>query len=209
MPKKEKILNFIREIRVARYSPRCTVLGPGVRGVLWVQGCERRCPGCVAPETWNVAGGELLDVGFLADFFTRNPSAEGVTFSGGEPFLQAEALAELVDSVRKKRPDFTFMAYTGFTLEELMAEERHERLELLARLDILIDGPYVQEEHENLLWRGSRNQRVWFLTPRYESPWRERIYTVGVHLELEMNEDTFHCMGILPQGFRKVLEKPF
>lgn len=196
-------------LNVARYSSRCTVLGPGVRGVLWVQGCERRCVGCVAPETWETKNGEILEIESLAHFFTQDASVEGLTISGGEPMLQAEGLVLLMDSIKNIRTNFTFVAYTGFTLEELLQRERREELELLARLDILIDGPYVQQEHENLLWRGSKNQRVWFLTPRYESQWRERVQTVGVHLEVELNEDSYHCMGILPLGFRKTFEKKF
>lgn len=196
-----------QKIRAARFSPQCSVLGPGKRGVLWVQGCERHCPGCTAPETWDPEGGSEVSTDFLAEYFTSKKELEGLTFSGGEPMLQAEALTELMEACRRKRPDFTFMAYSGFTLEELMAEADPSRLEMLARLDLLIDGPYLEEAHENLLWRGSRNQRVWFLTKRYEAEWGPKIFSAGVQLELEVEQDSIHCMGIPPKNFRRDFEE--
>lgn len=194
-------------LQLARFSTSCSVLGPGKRAVVWVQGCMRHCPGCVAPETWDPDGGTAFSIEYLAEKLTRNPEVEGLTFSGGEPFLQAAGLCALADACRKICPKFTFLAFTGFTLEELLAREKRDELALLARLDILIDGPYREMEHENLLWRGSRNQRVWFLTPRYEHDWKPRIHETGVRLELEADSETLHIMGIPPRDFREKMDE--
>ncbi|MBQ4144936.1 MAG: radical SAM protein [Thermoguttaceae bacterium] len=200
-------MNEPKLLKIARFSTSCSVLGPGKRAVVWVQGCARRCPGCVAPETWDPEGGTVFSVETLAEKLTRLPEIEGLTFSGGEPFLQASGLCALADACRKIRPELTVMAFTGWTLEELLAREQREELALLARLDILIDGPYRETEHENLLWRGSRNQKVWFLTPRYERDWKPRIHETGVHLELEADSETLHIMGIPPKDFRAKIDE--
>src|SRR5437870_3480299 len=90
-------------LHLARRTDRCTVLGPGVRAVLWVQGCPFRCPGCVAPETLPFTGGTEVRVDDLAGQLVALSAIEGVTFSGGEPMAQADALAALVDQVRTHR----------------------------------------------------------------------------------------------------------
>src|ERR1700722_19472169 len=93
------------EVVVNRLLDRCQVLGPGVRAVIWVQGCPLRCPGCIAPETLPFAAadgnvGGVRSVADLAGWLAELDETEGVTLSGGEPFAQAEALAELLDTVR-------------------------------------------------------------------------------------------------------------
>jgi anaerobic ribonucleoside-triphosphate reductase activating protein len=107
--------------------------------------------------------GDPIDTGALAwEIITSN--ADGITVSGGEPFLQAEALAEMLRIVRGKR-DMGVIVYTGYTLEELAAVPHAD--ELLAQTDLLVDGPYVQELDDGKSLRGSSNQRVHLLTPRY------------------------------------------
>ncbi|MGO4426368.1 4Fe-4S single cluster domain-containing protein, partial [Streptomyces sp. MCAF7] len=144
-------------LSVARTLDRCTVLGPGTRAVIWVQGCPLRCQGCVAAETLPFEGGTSRSVAELADWLCRLDGIEGVTFSGGEPFSQAGALAELLDAVRERSPDFGAMAYSGFRHEALRRGDP-DRLALLERLDLLVDGPYRARLHGSLRWRGSENQ---------------------------------------------------
>ena len=106
-------------LRLSNRSDRCTVLGPGIRAVLWVQGCPLRCPGCVAAETLPFAGGFEVRVQTLAEELLALPAdVQGVTFSGGEPTSQAAALCALIDALRARR-DFSFFCYSGFTLEHL------------------------------------------------------------------------------------------
>ena len=192
---------------LARRSDRCTVLGPGMRAVLWVQGCPLRCPGCVAAETLPFEGGNPVGVNGLATELAALPDIEGVTFSGGEPTAQAAALCNLMDRLRGVRP-LSFVSYSGFTLEHLRHHGNTAVRAFLDRLDVLIDGPYVEARHTDLRWRGSDNQRVHFLSDRYRhlaAAVRER----GTWLEVEIDPGGHgvHWMGIPPRGFRERFER--
>ncbi|MDF5716929.1 MAG: 4Fe-4S single cluster domain-containing protein [Rhizonema sp. NSF051] len=151
----------------SRQSP-VSVLGPGQRAVMWVQGCRFACKNCIVPESWDESDGELMTVAEIADWVLAQPGIEGMTFSGGEPMLQAEALAELVDLVRAKA-DMGVICYTGDRLEQLQQYGTPEQQDLLQRTDLLIDGVYIEEKHADLLWRGSANQRLLLMTERYQS----------------------------------------
>ena len=153
-------------LRVAHFLPSCQTLGPGVRGVIWVSGCSRRCPGCVAEPLQVPEAGEEVPLEQIVDQVCSWPDIEGLTFSGGEPFLQASSLAALCHEVRQTR-DLSIMCYSGFTFEELQSAPEQGIQDLLGCLDILVDGPFEQERQRGLLWRGSENQRVHFLTDRY------------------------------------------
>jgi len=193
-------------IHLARRSNRCTVLGPGRRAVLWVQGCPFCCPGCVAPENQFFRGGQDVDVASLADELCDLSDIEGVTFSGGEPMAQAAALVNLVDVIRRKR-NLSFMSYTGYTLEHLRRRGSRWQKALVARLDILVDGRYVAARHTDLRWRGSDNQRVHFLSPRYRNL-APQTNEPGDGIQCEYETDgTFQWMGIPPKGFREALER--
>lgn len=159
------------KLSVHMREPAVRTLGPGVRYALWVQGCPRRCPGCVAPEAQALDGGTALETGALAWEILLS-GAEGLTISGGEPFLQAEALAELIRTVRRKR-DLGVIVYTGYVYEELLADPAARAL--LEETDLLIDGPYVKELDDGKSLRGSSNQRVLTLTERY----REELSLYG------------------------------
>lgn len=150
---------------------RVTTLGPGSRYGIWVAGCHRNCPGCIAPDAQDMTKGEAIDTGALAWKIIVS-DAEGITISGGEPFLQAQALAELLRIVRGKR-DLGVIVYTGYLLEELN-DVPHAR-ELLDQTDLLIDGPYIQELDDSKSLRGSSNQRAIPLTDRY----RDQLHLYG------------------------------
>ena len=151
----------------SRQSP-VSVLGPGQRAVIWVQGCRFACKNCIVPESWDESAGERVTVAQIADWVLAQPGIEGMTFSGGEPMLQAQALAELVDLVRAKA-DLGVVCYTGYRLEQLQQYGTPEQQDLLQRTDLLIDGVYTEEKHADLLWRGSANQRLLLMTERYQS----------------------------------------
>lgn len=153
-------------VMVSRVLDRCAVLGPGTRAVIWVQGCPLRCRDCIATETLSFEGGTAMAVANLAAWLCSLDDVEGVTFSGGEPFAQAEPLGLLLDAVRAVRPDFSAMSYSGFTLAALR-RGTPAQCALLDRLDLLIDGPYQVAHHGDLRWRGSSNQRLIALTDRY------------------------------------------
>ncbi len=144
------------------------VIGPGRRAVVWIQGCRRRCPGCMSPELFDFGAGVSFDAAALAAWIVAQPDIEGVTFTGGEPFDQAAAVAAVCTRVRADG-HLGIIAYTGNTLETLQKRGTPAQRALLANIDLLIDGPYEQDGHADLLWRGSRNQRFWPLTPRYRA----------------------------------------
>ena len=140
-------------------EPESIVDGPGFRYVVFVQGCPHRCPGCHNPESHDFDGGYDITVGEVFEQIMANPNLRGVTFSGGEPFEQTEALLELAHLV--KGAGLTLMSYSGYTLEELEARHAAATDELLSLLDILVDGRFVESlRNLTLIYRGSENQRV-------------------------------------------------
>lgn len=148
-------------IDVAGFDDDAIADGPGLRFVLFVQGCPRDCPGCHNPQTHPFGTGTPMRVSELLGRILSNPLTGGVTFSGGEPLCQAEPLALLAERLRAARPDLDIAIYTGYTFEELLAEADPARLRLLRAADILVDGPFVQSLADRLLqFRGSSNQRI-------------------------------------------------
>lgn len=146
-------------IRMAGVAGDSIVDGPGIRTAYFCQGCPHHCEGCHNPETWDFAGGTLVDTSELADIARRNPLCRGVTFSGGEPFAQPEGFAELADLL--KADGYEIASYTGYTFEHLRDSGTPAQKELLRRLDVLIDGPFVLAQRSlDLVFRGSANQRI-------------------------------------------------
>ena len=191
-------------VRVAHLLPSCETLGPGRRGVIWVAGCARRCPGCIAGPILSPEAGTLMGVDALAELILSWDGIEGITLSGGEPFEQAGALAELCLNLRRSR-DLSILSYTGFTLDELRTSPEQHHRSLLDQLDILIDGPFIEAQRADLLWRGSDNQSIHFLSPRHQSL-RGSSNAPGVGIELHVKRDgTFFWAGIPERGFEKSL----
>ena len=148
-------------LRLAGTVSESIVDGPGFRYVLFVQGCPHGCPGCHNPETHDFNGGYPADQMKIIQEIAANPLLQGVTFSGGEPFCQASALCPLAQAVRNLGKNI--VVYSGFTLEQLVkrSESEPDIKKLLLLCDILIDGPFKLEKRDlNLLFRGSRNQRI-------------------------------------------------
>lgn len=157
-----------QQIRIFRRQCPVKVLGAYSRAVIWVQGCKFACDDCIVPESWSLEGGELISLSDLAKWILNQQDIEGVTFSGGEPMLQAEKLANLVDIIRQKK-DLGIVCYTGYTLEKLISHGDTNQTLLLSKIDLLIDGLYQKELHGDLRWRGSKNQRLLPLTNRYKN----------------------------------------
>lgn len=145
--------------------PSSRVNGPGSRMVIFFQGCERGCAGCFNPDTHSL---EIRESFSIEDIFRRfySPGIDGITVSGGEPFLQPDGLMGLLKTAREIY-NLNTVVYTGFTYEEIL--KTPALLISLPYIDVLIDGAYDDEKKENsLLARGSTNQRFHFLTDRYE-----------------------------------------
>ena len=148
-------------LRVAGLVEDSIVDGDGFRFTIFVQGCKRCCPNCQNPETQPLEGGHEETLAELLQKIRLNPLLTGVTFSGGEPFLQPAPLAALARAVHALGLDV--WSYSGFTLDELLARAEKDKATaaLLNEIDVLVDGPYEEAERDlTLHFRGSRNQRV-------------------------------------------------
>ena len=135
--------------------------GPGLRAVLWTQGCAHHCKGCQNPQTWDFNGGGLIPLEVVYEAIDELECQTGLTFSGGDPMFQPEACNKIAEYARKK--GLNIWCYTGFTFEEIikMSEEKPIYREFLDKIDVLVDGRFKIEERDlNLLFRGSRNQRL-------------------------------------------------
>ena len=145
-------------LKLSNFVTDSIVDGPGIRATVFCQGCPHHCEGCHNPQTWPFTGGTEMPVERIFDIIRKNPLCRGVTFSGGEPFAQAEGYAKLGRLL--KEAGYEVAAYTGYTFEQLLEGTPAQR-ELLQTVDILIDGPFVLSERSlELSFRGSRNQRI-------------------------------------------------
>ncbi|MCG8366482.1 MAG: radical SAM protein [Pseudanabaenales cyanobacterium] len=188
-------------LNIMGYVDRSEVNGPGCRAVVWVQGCRRECLGCFNPDSWSFDINQLIAIDTLTQKILSNPHNEGVTFSGGEPFWQAPALAELAHKV--KAQGLNVMSFTGFTLEQLQSEYAPTGAQaLLDQLDILIDGPYVESLAVNSPDSpvSSRNQRVHIFNPEF----KDRITWASDQVEVHVLKDG----GRIFTGYRSQFLSP-
>ena len=147
------------KLRIAGTVNDSIVDGPGIRFAIFVQGCPHNCEGCHNPQTHDFSGGEETDTDSLLKRIEGNPLLDGVTFSGGEPFCQAQALAYLGRQI--KSLGLNVITYTGYEFEELYANrEQNGWGELLEVTDYLIDGEFILAKKDwEIKFRGSSNQR--------------------------------------------------
>lgn len=217
-------------IRVFNIIKNTKVEGPGVRYCIWVQGCSRHCKGCQAVHTWSHDKGELYEVEDIVEdifkvafnttspqlsplkerendatsrhlsFVGRGESIEGVTFLGGEPFEQAEALGIIAEAVKKR--GLSVVCFTGGKYEEL--KESPVNKKLLENTDLLIDGEFIEELKDySRPWCGSSNQRYHFLTDRYNEEILTK-YKNKVEVNISKNGQVFmNGMG----DFDEILQK--
>lgn len=190
-------------LRISRFLERTETLGPGLRAVVWFQGCTFDCAGCIAVEMNRSIDFTLTSPTSLANRILEIDGIEGVTLSGGDPFDQPlDLLAEFVEQLRR-RSELTVMCYTGRTLDQLVRPGADDAMaRILKQCDILIDGLYVESMNEGSAWRGSSNQVVHFLSPRYrhledsmqENRERQLNVTIGRGGAIDIT-------GIPPTGF--------
>lgn len=146
-------------IRLSGIEKESIVDGPGLRYVLFSQGCIHMCPGCHNPQTHGFTGGELYEVEDLVREILENPLLSGVTFSGGDPFNQAEAFSYV--ATRLKEKGMNIWSYTGYTIEELRSSKDPFQKALLGQVDVLVEGRFVQSLRTlSKPFAGSSNQRV-------------------------------------------------
>ena len=182
---KNEILNL------SHTESHTNLLGPGDRFAIWVHGCCFHCEGCLAVNT-RFGKYKEINVSDLAHEI-NNSGCDGITISGGEPFLQAEALAALVKQVKNER-DIGVIIYSGFTIEEL--RDKKECAELLGLTDILIDGRYIKELDDGRPYIGSSNQKLHYLTDRYKEISKDYYAAPRRRAEIKFNADSVTLIGV-------------
>ena len=147
------------KLRIAGTVNDSIVDGPGIRFTIFTQGCPHHCEGCHNPQTHDFNGGEIVEADEIIEKIKKNPLLDGVTFSGGEPFCQAETLADIGKEI--KSLGLNVITYTGYTFDEIYENrDKNHWNELLSVTDFLIDGKFIlQQKDWNLKFRGSSNQR--------------------------------------------------
>jgi anaerobic ribonucleoside-triphosphate reductase activating protein len=131
--------------------------GPGLRTSIYFAGCKHHCKGCHNPQSWDMNGGYSMPINHILTLIKEDEFAN-VTFSGGDPFYQVDAVTELAKRI-KAETDKTIWCYTGFTIEEIREDPNLSKL--LQYIDVLVDGPYVEAlRNTDLPFRGSENQRI-------------------------------------------------
>lgn len=151
-------------LRVHHFLPASRANGPGLRAVLWVQGCALGCPGCFNPNSHAFDAGELIPVETMASrILSLTDTIEGLTISGGEPFHQHHALTQLLQTIRSKK-DLSVVVFSGYRLDEI----QHQHIDSpLPYIDVLIAGRYQAGNRIASGLIGSSNKTVHFFTPRY------------------------------------------
>jgi anaerobic ribonucleoside-triphosphate reductase activating protein len=146
------------KLRIAGTIQESIVDGPGIRFVIFTQGCDFHCEGCHNTHTWNHESGQLIDTDFLYEKIKSNPLIRGITISGGEPFLQSAALIPLL--TRLKDEKYEIAVYTGYCFEQLLKEDG-SKCKMAKLADIIIDGKFILKQKSMLLkFKGSKNQRI-------------------------------------------------
>lgn len=148
-------------IRIAGEISESIVDGPGIRYVVFTQGCPHHCVGCHNPETHDFDKGTSIDVDEICSRFAKHPYMSGLTISGGEPFAQKSAILSLIKGFKNIFPKKNILIYTGYTFEQLKAFADPEINEILSLADYLVDGLFIISKRDiSLIFRGSSNQRI-------------------------------------------------
>ena len=135
--------------------------GEGIRSVIWFQGCSHNCEGCHNPETHDFNGGVERPIEELKEEIRNLEYQEGITFSGGDPIMQVDALLELAKCV--KETGMNVWVYSGYTFEQIleMSKTKKEYRDVLDYIDVLVDGKFVLKlKSFEVQFRGSSNQRL-------------------------------------------------
>lgn len=177
------------EIRLYMTCPTTEALGPFKRYALWVQGCNKRCKGCISPEAQPLDGGCIVGTDELATEILASSEIEGITISGGEPFLQQKALCELIDLIRAEK-DLGVIVYTGMLYSEVKTTP------LTQRCDLIIDGEYIEELNDDMSLRGSSNQQVICVSDKYRDIVATYYGCSGRKVEFVQKAATFNMIGI-------------
>lgn len=186
------------KLRLYMTAKNTKALGPYNRYVIWVQGCKKKCVGCISKDSQPLDGGYEEEVDALVAEIIHTPDIEGITISGGEPFLQIESLVNLIRRVREKK-DIGVIIYTGMKFCEIKESE------LTKVSDMIIDGEYRDELNDNLSLRGSSNQQVCLITERYKEEANTMYGAKGRKIELKVENGKTRMVGIPDKDSLKML----
>ena len=189
------------DLRVNRMHHPVTALGHGVRAGIWLQGCSLGCHGCASRDTWDAGGGELAAVAAVVEWLDGLPGPlDGVTISGGEPFQQADALAQLLvelDGWRAGRA-VDLLVFSGHPWTVLSARPAFEPA--LARCDAVVAGPYVDRRNTGSPLRGSDNQEIVALTELGRDRYGDAAALPVPRMQVAVDGDRVRLIGIPRRG---------
>ena len=173
------------KIQIYKILKQTKVEGPKKRYCIWFQGCSRHCKGCWAKATWDFSSGIQYDVQDILEDILNTPNIDGVTFLGGEPFEQSDALDFLCRNIKKA--GLSVVCFTGNKIENLKKQHNH----ILKNIDLLIDGEFIEEEKDfSRPWVGSKNQNYHFLSDRFNEKILEE-YKNKIEINIEKNGRIF------------------
>ena len=153
------------KIRVLDIIEETMADGPGLRTSIYCAGCLHHCPGCHNPQSWDMNGGKEMSIDDVMEVI-KSEEFSNVSFSGGDPFYQVEGFMELAKRI-KAETNKTIWCWTGFTYEEILADKKLSMM--LPYIDVLVDGPFIEaKKDKDLLFRGSSNQRIIYLSGKEE-----------------------------------------
>jgi anaerobic ribonucleoside-triphosphate reductase activating protein len=181
------------DININSYIPMTNVEGPNTRFCIWVQGCSIRCKGCANSHMWNKADGTIYDVEDMVELIASyKDKIEGITFLGGEPLEQIEAVTYISKKVQEL--GLTVLVFTGYDYQEISS--RQDIKELIKHIDMLIDGKYDETQRDfSRAWVGSSNQNYYFFSDKYD----ESVITKfknKIELRIDKNNKiSFNGMG--------------
>ena len=188
---------------IARLLYPVKVLGPGNRLAIWFCGCNHKCPGCCSTELWRQQEKYLTDadkIMHLVNSVRNTSSISGFTLTGGDPFLQPEALRELLPRLKEISPDI--LVYTGFDYEKINTPENQD---ILKNITVLIDGKYIEERNTDCFLRGSDNQRIHILQPEYRDFYEHYLQNGTNSIQNFKLSNGFISVGIPGRNYLKML----
>jgi anaerobic ribonucleoside-triphosphate reductase activating protein len=189
------------QLNIAAVAGSTQALGPGLRAVIWVQGCPLNCPGCLAPDWIPFIPATLMTPHQILARLDLD-KISGMTFSGGEPMQQAAGLAALARLARQKK-DLDLICFTGYGYERLLKNPPNNGVtELLAEVDVLIDGPFIQSRNDSVGLRGSSNQRIIHLTSRLKA---YDLESSTRKVEITVTDGELAFIGIPTPGIQSAL----
>ncbi len=198
-------------MRIARILYPVTVLGPGKRIAIWVAGCGKRCKGCANPELWNGDDFPHMDMADLKKtldglYEKVEGQVDGITISGGEPFLQSVELLELVRYLKYEKMTKDILVFSGCFMEELLEDEQSAAV--LQEIAVLVDGEYIEEQNQGEVLRGSANQRINILNQEFKEKYQKyMVENEGRHLVENFKvRDGVVSVGIHKKDFAEKLE---